>query len=269
MDDAAFQALKKGLETVWSAGDYSFVAQGLEASSQAFLQRHPIAEGTKVLDLACGTGQLAIPATRAGAVVTGLDLSEPWIERAKARAASEGLHIQFQVGDAEDLPYEDGAFDLVISLIGVMFAPRPDRAAAQMMRVCRSGGRIVLGNWTADGFVGRFFETVAKHAPPPDMPSPLLWGDEATVRQRLSQGAADIHLERLMLHFDYPLSPEAVVDHYLAHFGPTKLAAESLDPDGRKALRADLIALFDAANTATGSRTQTTAEILEVVAIRA
>ncbi|MEM8853074.1 MAG: class I SAM-dependent methyltransferase [Pseudomonadota bacterium] len=269
MDDGALQELKKGLEAVWSAGDYSFVAKGLEASSQAFLQRHAIADGERVLDLACGTGQLAIPAARAGAAVTGLDLSEPWIEQAKARAAAENLNIHFKVGDAEALPFDDGAFDLVISLIGVMFAPRPERAAAEMLRVCRSGGRIVLGNWTAEGFVGDFFGTVAKHAPPPDMPSPLLWGDEASVRQRLSPGSADISLQRMMLHFDYPLPPEAVVDHYLAHFGPTKLVAEALDGDARHALRKDLIALFEAANTATDGTTQTPAEILEVVATRA
>lgn len=262
-------ALKSRLEAIWTAGDYGVIASGLEKSAEAFLARIPLAPGERVLDVACGAGQLAIPAARNGARVTGLDLAENWIAQARARAAAEGLEVRFDVGDAEDMPYGDGEFDLVISLIGVMFAPRPERATAELLRVCRPGGRIVLGNWTPEGFVGEFFRTVARHVPPPDMPSPLLWGDEAVVRERLSEEVADLRIARNFLHFDYPMAPSAVAAHYLEHFGPTRQAAAALDDAGRASLLADLEALWSRHNDASDGTTQVDAEILEVVARKA
>jgi SAM-dependent methyltransferase len=123
-------------------------------------------------------------------------------------------------GDAEDLPFEEGAFDVVASLIGAMFAPRPERAAAEMLRVCRPGGRTVMGNWTPDGFVGAFFRTVGAHVPPPEMPSPLLWGTEAAVRERFGDGVSELTATRTAHRFDYPWPPERVVAHYRKNFDP-------------------------------------------------
>lgn len=261
-------ALKQKLKTTWTAGDYGLIARGLEKSAEDFLARASVAPGDRVLDVACGAGQLAIPAARTGAQVTGIDIAENWIAQAKERATAEGLDVQFDVGDAEAMPYENASFDVVLSLIGAMFAPRPERAASELLRVTRPGGRIVMGNWTAEGFVGDFFRTVGKHAPPPPMPSPLLWGDEDVVRERFGKGVAELRLARGMLHFDYPMPPAEVADHYLEHFGPTCQAVAALDDDGREALRADLEALWRAANGAEDGPTQVDAEILEVVGLK-
>jgi ubiquinone/menaquinone biosynthesis C-methylase UbiE len=158
--------------------------------------------------VACGAGQISIPAARAGARVTGVDIATNSIEQARARAQDEGLDARFEEGDAEMLPYEDASFDLVVSLIGAMFAPRPERVAAELVRVCRPGGRIVMANWTPEGFVGQMFKIIGKHVPPPAlMSSPLLWGDEATVRERLSDGVAELHVTKRQYPFYYPSSP--------------------------------------------------------------
>ncbi len=261
--------LKGILATVWAAGDYGKIAASLAASSEEFLARVPHGHGTRLLDIACGTGQLALPAARAGALVTGLDLTEAWLEQARSAAAAEGLSIRFDRGDAEALPYEDGAFDVVVSLIGAMFAPNPDRVAAEMARVCRPGGRIAMGNWTAEGFVGDFFATVARHAPPPEMPSPLLWGDEATVRARLGPRVARLDMERRTLRFDYPGGIAETVRHYAAHFGPMKIVHDTLGPEARAALLADLEAMYGRwATPAAGGGLTVEAEILEIHALR-
>lgn len=260
--------LKDRLRDTWTAGDYGLIARGLQKSAEAFLDRMSIEPGTDVLDVACGTGQLAIPAARIGANVTGIDLAEEWIEQGRARAADEGLDVRFDVGDAEAMPYPDASFDVVLSMIGVMFAPRPELATAELLRVCRPGGRIILGNWAPEGFVGDFFRTVGGHVPPPDMPSPLLWGDPATVRERLAPHVSDLQMAEGTLHFDYPMPPAEVAKHYFAHFGPTKKAREVLDEDGRRALEADLEALWSRNNQADDGTTQVDAGILEIVAVR-
>lgn len=262
------EALKGKLKSTWTAGDYGIIARGLEESATAFLEHLSVAKGERILDVACGAGQLAIPAARLGARATGIDIAENWIAQARARAEAEDLDIRLDVGDAEEMPYEDASFDLVVSLIGAMFAPRPEHAASEMMRVCRPGGRIVMGNWTPEGFVGDFFRTVGKYLPPPDMPSPLLWDDEAVVRERFGAGVSDLQLTRSKLHFDYPMPPSKLVEHYFEHFGPAKQAFSALAPDGQKGLHADLEQLWSKSNDATDGTTQVDAEILEVVAFR-
>jgi len=262
------ETLKDRLKATWSAGDYGRVARGLERSAEDFLERIGVAAGDDLLDVACGTGQIAIPAARTGAHATGLDLAEPWIDRARERAAEEGLDIRFDVGDAERMPYDDARFDVVVSLIGVMFAPRPEVVTAELLRVCRPGGRIVLGNWTPEGFIGRFFRTVAGHVPPPDMPSPLLWGNEDAVRERLGPHVSELRLARRNLHFDYAMGPADLTDHFIELFGPTKMAWDALDAAGRSALKSDLVELWDSHNEATDGSTRLHAEILKVVAVR-
>lgn len=270
MTDTDIAPLKDGLLATWSAGDYGKVAKALSASAEAFLSRLEGPPGARLLDIACGAGQVAIPAARAGAEVTGLDLVPAWIEQARARAEAEGLPARFEVGDAEALPFADAEFDVTLSLIGAMFAPRPERVAAEMLRVTRRGGRIAMGNWTAEGFVGGFFAAVAAHVPPPDMPSPLLWGEEETVRTRFGDGVSDLRMERHMHRFDYAMPPEEIAAHYAANFGPVNRAVAALDPAGRESLLADLAALWREANqTGRDDRVVVDAEILEVQATRA
>lgn len=264
-----FKTLKDRLKTTWTAGDYGRVAEGLTGGAESFFQRLPLERGTRLLDVACGAGQIAIPAARAGARVTGVDIAENWIEQARRRAADENLDIRFDVGDAEDLPYDDASYDVTVSLIGAMFAPRPERVTAELLRVTRPGGHVVMGNWTPESFVGDFFRTVAGHAPPPDMPSPLLWGDEATVRERFREGVSDLRLTRLPYRFHHDNGPREVVDFYCEHFGPVKQALAQLDADGQAALRKDLLDLWARYNEADDGTTRVTGEVLEVVAIRA
>jgi len=261
--------LKAKLSETWAAGDYGAVAKPLEESAIEFLSRHPVDPGQRLLDVACGSGQLAIPAARAGAKTTGIDIAQPLIAQAKERAANEELDIRFDVGDVEEMPYGDAEFDMVVSLIGAMFAPRPERAAAEMLRVCRPGGRVVMGNWMPEGFIGRMFKTVGKHAPPPPgMPSPLLWGDAATARDRLRPGAKEIETRETTYRFQYPFGVAEVVEHYRVHFGPIISALGRLDESGRKALLCDLESLWSEANQAQDGTTRVDADILEIVAIR-
>ena len=164
---AEMDALKARLKSTWMSGDYAHFATYLADGAMDFLASINVSPGAKVLDVACGAGQTAIPMARKGINVTGVDIATNLIEAARKRARDEGLSIRFDEGDAEELPYEDASFDVVISLIGAMFAPQPQKVAAEMARVCRPGGRIIMGNWTPGGFVGQMFKIVAAHVPPP------------------------------------------------------------------------------------------------------
>jgi SAM-dependent methyltransferase len=261
-----FAALKTRLKATWMTGDYDVFSRFMEKDAQRFFDRLDIAPGTWLLDVGCGAGQLALIAARAGARVTGCDISTNWLEKARERAAVEDLEIAFEEGDAEALPYADGQFDAVVSLIGAMFAPRPDLVAAELTRVCRPGGMIAMANWTPGGFIGQMFKTISRHIAPSGMPSPVLWGDEATVRSRLSAGIARLACEPRMYRFEYPFSPAAVVEFYRVNYGPVARAFESLDSSGQEQLRSELVGLWSAHNYAAGKSTQVDAEYLEVIA---
>ena len=262
-------ALKARLKATWMSGNYGHFARYLEPSALEFLARISVQAGTRMLDVACGAGQISIPAARAGARVTGVDIATNSIEQARARAQAEGLDARFDEGDAEMLPYEDASFDLVVSLFGAMFAPRPERVAAELVRVCRPGGRIVMGNWTPGGFIGQMFKTIGRHVPPPPlMPSPLLWGDEATVRERLSDGVAELRLTRRQYPFYYPFPASEVVEHFRTYYGPTNRTFAALDDAGQAAFRRDLEQLWTEHNSATDGTTRVESEYLEVVAVR-
>jgi SAM-dependent methyltransferase len=264
------ETLKARLKAMWMAGDYGYFSKYLEPGAMAFFPRLQLAPGEQVLDVACGAGQLTLPAARAGAAVTGIDIATNLIEQARSRAKSEGLAIRFEEADAENLPYDDATFDLVFSLIGAMFAPRPELVASELVRVCRPGGRILMGNWTPDGFVGQMFKTHGKHVPPPaGMPSPVLWGDETTVHARLDDGIADLQMTREIYPMKYPFPPSDVVEFFRTYYGPSNRAFAALDADGQAALRSDLEQLWSAHNQASDGGTEVAAEYLEVAAIRA
>lgn len=262
-------AIKTRMKAAWMAGDFGQIAKYNEQRGEDFIARLGIPSGARVLDVACGTGNATFPAARAGAIVTGVDIAPNLLEQARARAQAEGLKIQFDEGDAELLPYPDGSFDIVVTMFGAMFAPRPELAAAELVRVCRPGGRIAMANWTPQGFSGKQFKVVAKYVPPPPgVPPPVLWGDEATVRQRLSKNISDLRLSRQYVTLEFPFSVPETVEFFRQYFGPTQRAFEKLDSDGQKALRQDLENLWMEHNRATDGTASVESEYLEVIAVR-
>jgi len=264
------ESLKTRLKATWMSGDYAHFAEPMLPGSLEFLERLHLKPGESLLDVGCGAGQIALPAARAGVKVTGVDLATNQIEQAHARAQKEGLEIRFDEGDAEMLPYPDDSFDVVVSLIGAMFAPRPDRVAAEMLRVCRPGGRIVMANWTPQGFVGQLFKTMSKHVPPSKlMPSPLLWGVEDTVRERFGNAVSELKLTKRDFPFHYALSPAETAEFYRLYYGPTNRAFAALELEPQALLRHDLEQLWTQYNRAVDGTTQYDSEYLEVSALKA
>ena len=262
-------ALKTKLRATWIAGDFGEIAKSYATGAEDFINGLNLQPGQRVLDVACGTGNLALPAARLGAVVTGVDIAPNLIEQARENAKSEGLSIQFDEGDAEKLPYADASFDAVVTMFGAMFAPRPELVAAELKRVCRPGGMIAMANWTPSGFIGQMFKIVASHVPPPaNMPSPVLWGSEEVVRERLSEGTSDVQTTPQLIHFNYPFSPAKTVQHFFSYYGPSYKAFTALDESGQEALRAALEQHWTTHNIATDGTTVVPAEYLKVVAVR-
>ncbi|HWS89552.1 MAG TPA: methyltransferase domain-containing protein [Pyrinomonadaceae bacterium] len=262
------ESLKSKMKATWMSGDFDRVAQTYAPDARAFVGRLGLKAGERVLDVACGSGNLSFPAARAGAEVTGIDIATNLVETARGRARAEGLRVNFDEGDAEQMPYADSSFDVVMTMFGAMFAPRPERAAAELLRVCRPGGRVAMANWTPAGFIGRMFKATAAHVPPPNVPSPLLWGDERAVRERLHDGVEELYFNRRTASFRLALTPEQAVDFFREWYGPTLRAFASLDAGGQAALRRDLVGLWAEHNLATDGTTHVESEYLEVVATK-
>lgn len=206
-------ALKSRLKATWMAGDFGLIAKSYEAGAAEFVRRIGLVPGSRVLDVACGTGNLAVPAARTGAEVTGVDIATNLLEQARARAAAEGLTARFDEGDAEMLPYPDASFDAVISMFGVMFAPRPERSAAELLRVCRPGGRIALANWTPSGFVGQMFKTITTHVEFWRVYyGPTNRAFEALSAQPIKQAALRADLERLWTSQNHAMGGSTCVE---------------------------------------------------------
>jgi len=265
-----FAQLKSSMKASWMAGDFGQIANYVAKGAEDFVARTEVKPGSRILDVACGTGNSAIPAARAGGVVTGLDIATNLLEQAQKRAEAEGLKISFEEGDAEELPYPDQSFDVVMTMFGAMFAPRPERVAAELMRVCRPGGLVAMANWTAEGFVGKSFRVTAEMVPPPvGVPAPVHWGNEDVVRKRFSNGVSKLHLTRQKVMFHYPFSPREVVEFFRQYFGPTQVTFSRLDKPGQAELTSRLEALWSEHNTAADGTTRVEAEYLDVRAIRA
>lgn len=266
---AEIDSLKTRLKQTWMSGDYDRFSRYMEQDARAFYERLDIPPGYKMLDVACGSGQLALWAAREGVNVTGVDIAPNLVERAQARADAEGLTARFIEGDAEALPFDDGSFDVVTSLIGAMFAPRPELVARELLRVCSPGGTIAMGNWTPEGFVGQMFKTFAKFIAPSGMPAPVLWGDETVVRRRLGHGTSQLTMRRRQYTFTYPFPPAEVVEFFRQYYGPTNVAFASLDENSARSLREELEALWSSHNRGIAELTVVPAEYLEVIAVRA
>lgn len=263
-------ALRERVRATWTAGDFGRIAVSYEQGAAEFVGRLEIQPTDRVLDVACGTGNLTLPAARTGAQVTGVDIAPALVAQLAGRAAREGLAVDAREGDAEALPFADGSFDTVITMFGAMFAGHPDRAAAELLRVTRAGGRIAMANWTPKGFVGQMLRATVGYAPPPaGVPSPLLWGDPEVVRERLGAGTTELRFERHMIVFTFPFGPEETVRVFRTWYGPTVRTFAALDEEKQRALFDDLVRLWSEHNTGGANATHVESEYLQVIALRA
>jgi SAM-dependent methyltransferase len=264
---APFDPLTERTRTIWTSGDFEKIAVGYAAGAAAFVERLGIEPGQTVLDAACGTGNLAIPAAQRGARVTGLDIAPNLIEAARRASADAGVDIRFDTGSAEAMPYADESFDVAISMFGVMFAARPEQTLAELVRVTRRGGTIALACWTPGGFVGEMLRAhVAKVPPPAGAQSPLAWGDEDAMRGRLEAHAgrvASVQFIPRTIVMAWPMPPGAVVELFREFYGPSVRTFAALDATGRAALSADLLRLWSGRNRAVEGETFVEAEYLE------
>jgi SAM-dependent methyltransferase len=258
-------AIKSRQQATWAAGDYAVIGTTLQFVGESLCEALDLQAGWKVLDVAAGNGNASLAAARRGASVVATDYVPALLDLALLRAEAEGVALRAQEADAEALPFEDASFDAVVSTFGVMFTPNPTRAGAELVRVCRPGGRIGLANWTPDGFVGQMFKIVGAHVPPPaGVPSPLQWGTEAALEDRLA--GADVRVTRKHFTFRYR-SARDWFETFRDYYGPTVKAWDALDDAGRASFEEQLVALATGANRAGNGSLAVDAEYLEVVAI--
>jgi ubiquinone/menaquinone biosynthesis C-methylase UbiE len=252
---------------IWSAVDFHPIARAFAVGAAEFIARLNLRHGQQLLDVACGTGNLAIPAAVAGASVTGVDIAPNLIAIARREARAAGVDACFDIGDAELLPYPDQRFDTTVTMFGAMFAYRPMRAAAEMLRVTTRGGRIAMANWTPEGFIGSLLRAHVAVVPPPEgVPSPLAWGQEETVRQRFGQGVTALAMTRRTLELRFDVPPEGVTEIFAANYGPTVATLKKATPEGASQLRQELTRLFREYNLATDGTTVVAGEYLDVQA---
>jgi ubiquinone/menaquinone biosynthesis C-methylase UbiE len=252
----------------WSAGNYAQVGNTLLLTAELLCEAVDLRAGQQVLDVASGSGNAALAAARRFAVVTATDYVPSLLEQARARAEADGLPLDIQEADAEQLPFPDASFDVVLSTFGAMFAPDHEQVARELVRVCRPGGKIGMTNWTPEGFLGDFFRTMGKHvAPPAGVRSPMLWGSAAHLHQLFGASIAHLATTRRMFAFRQR-SPRAWIDYFRTYYGPTLKAFDALDSVAQERLIDDLEALIARHNVATDGTMVVPAEYLEVVAVR-
>ena len=265
--------MKDAMRAPWIAGNFGAIAKTIgRPDAEGFVARLALEPDVRVLDIACGTGRVTLPLARRGATVTGLDMMPHLLEKALARAASEGLNIRFDEGFAETLPYPDGSFDVLVSMFGIMFSPLPATVASEMARVLRPGGRLALANWTPSGFGGKMSAVVGRYLPP--LPqgtiSPFLWGEDATVRDRLKPGFNAVETSIVSVRWELKRSAAGSAEFFTKNAGPIQLALGRLDAPKQAALSRDLEQLWIGNNLATNGENHTliSNEYLEALAVR-
>ena len=258
-------ALKARQQGAWSSGDYAIVGTTLQIVGEELCEALDIRAGQKVLDVAAGNGNATLAAARRWCEVVSTDYVPALLDRGRLRATADGLSIEFSEADAEALPFDAGSFDIVLSTFGVMFTPDQDRAAAELMRVCRRGGKIGLANWTPEGFIGQLFKTLGKYLPPPaGAKSPALWGTDPRLLEMFGGSALDIRTARRSFAFRYR-TPEHFVEVFKTYYGPVLKAFAALDADKRDLLERDILALIATHNRAEDGTMVVQSEYLEVV----
>ena len=258
-------ALKTRQQAAWSSGNYAVVGATLQIVGEELCEALDLKAGSKVLDVAAGNGMATLAAARRWCDVTSTDYVPALLERGRARAAAEGWQIDFAEADAENLPFDDNSFDCVISTFGVMFTPNQERAAAELVRVCKPQGKIGLANWTPDGFIGQVFKTLGKHLPPPaGARSPAMWGTSARLHDMFDAGARSIRTESRLFKFRYR-SPSHFLDVFKTYYGPVLKAFAALDPAKQEELHNDLHALIVRMNRSGDGTMIVPSEYLEVV----
>jgi ubiquinone/menaquinone biosynthesis C-methylase UbiE len=262
------EQIKGRQRATWGSGDYAVVGTTLQIVGENLCEALDLRAGQTVLDVAAGNGNVSLAAARRWCAVTSTDYVGALLERGRARAAAEGLDLTFREADAEALPFPDGSFDAVVSTFGVMFTPDQDKAAAELARVCRPGGKIGLANWTPDGFIGQLFKTIGRHVPPPaGVKSPALWGTRDRIAELFGRSAAAIAAEPRQFTFRYR-SPAHFIDVFRTFYGPALKAFAALDEAGREALTADIGALISRFDRADDGTMIVPSEYLEVVITR-
>lgn len=261
-------AAKRRSHAVWSSGDYAVVGTTLQIVGEALAEAADLRAGERVLDVACGNGNAALAAARRFAKVTAVDYVPALLDRARARAAADGVAVDLREGDAEALAFPDGAFDVVLSTFGVMFAPDQARAAEELLRVCRPGGRIGLASWTPDGFIGELLRTVGRHLPPPaGIASPTRWGTRAGIDALMGLYVRPIRAEERVFTFRYA-SAAHFLEVFRTFYGPINRAYAALPADRQEALTADLTALLSRHDVGNGGGLVVPARYLEAVLTR-
>ena len=261
-------AIKARQQGAWSSGDYAIVGTTLQIVGEELCEALDVRSGQKVLDVAAGNGNVSLAAARRWCDVVATDYVPALLERARERANAEGLNIEFREADAEALPFPDDSFDIVVSTFGVMFTPDQDRAAAELIRVCKHGGKIGLANWTPEGFIGQLFKTIGKHvSPPPGAKSPALWGTRARIAELFEPQAASIKSAQRNFVFRYR-SPEHWLEVFKTYYGPVLKTFAALAPAAQAALQRDLTALVGQFNRPGDGSMVVPSEYLEIVITR-
>jgi len=263
-----FAAIKRRQQATWASGDFAVIGTTLQIVGEALAESADVCAGERVLDVAAGNGNATLAAARRFAAVTSTDYVPTLLEKGRARAQAEGLDVEFQVEDVENLSFAYESFDVVLSTFGVMFAPEHARAAAEMLRVVRSGGRIGLASWTPEGFIGQLLRLIGAYLPPPaGVRSPALWGTEPHMVELFGRQGADIRTQRTNFNFRYR-SPAHWIEVFRTFYGPTHQAFAALDAARQQALEADLTALLERLNVGGPKSLIVPGEYLEVVIVK-
>jgi ubiquinone/menaquinone biosynthesis C-methylase UbiE len=261
-------AIKTKQQTTWASGDYAAIGTTLQIVGETLAEAADVCAGERVIDIAAGNGNATLAAARRFAHVTSTDYVPALLDKGAARVRAEGLTVKFEVADAEALPFADDSFDVALSTFGVMFTADHERAAAEALRVVRSGGRIAMANWTPEGFIGRLFKLIGEHLPPPaGLKSPALWGTEPYIVQLFGRQATDIRCERRIFNFRYE-SPAHWVQIFRDLYGPTHKAFAALPAEGQARLEADLIELLERLNVGGRRSLVVPGEYLETVIVK-